>query len=73
MKASIFVVNVSLQEAKNRLYRREINQVVCGKLYQEPVKITANTVLIKMLTDLGGVGMVLYTHTGCDRHANLTP
>ncbi len=63
------VVNVSLQEAKNRLYRRECNEIGSKLIYAEPPKVGPNTVFIKTLTDLAGVGTVLYTHIG----ANIEP
>jgi cation transport regulator ChaC len=61
--ASIFVVGVAAQEARDRLYRREINQVGNkARIYREPKEIKATTVLIRECKDLGGIDVVLYTH-----------
>jgi hypothetical protein len=69
VNASIFLVSVSLREAKNRLYRRERNKFDRGFDYAEPSKIGPDTVVIKTIANLGGVGSVLYTDIG----ANIEP
>lgn len=68
--AKVLVVSMPAAEAANCLYRRELNKVGQKELvYKEPKKITSNTVLVKALTDFGGVGTVLYT----DIAPNITP
>jgi cation transport regulator ChaC len=67
--ARIFVVDLSVAEATNRLYRRELNEVGSGLAYKEPKRVMANTVVIKSLPNFGGVETVLYTHIS----ANIEP
>ena len=62
MKGTILVVNVSLQEAKNRLYRRECNEIGSKLIYAEPPKVGPNTVFIKTLTDLAGSDGPIYAY-----------
>ena len=70
VNARIFVVNLTEAEAANCLYRRERNEVGNKEIvYNEPKKITTNTVQVKRLADFGGVGTVLYTHIA----ANIDP
>lgn len=69
VNAKIFVVDLPLAEAANCLYRRERNEVGSGLVYKEPKKVTPNTVLVKRLTEFGGVGTVFYT----DIAANINP
>lgn len=61
VNAKILVVDVPLAEAKNRLYRRERNEFGSDLVYSEPKTITANTIVIRTLTDFGGIGTVIYT------------
>src|SRR5262245_61175942 len=65
----IVVVGVPLAEARNRLYRREMDEVGGERVYKEPKKVGDNTVVIKSLADLGGIETVLYT----DIRANIEP
>lgn len=67
--ARIFVVDLSVAEAANCLYRRERNEVGSRLVYKEPKKVTANTVVIKSLPNFGCVETVLYT----DISANIEP
>ncbi|MCB1512694.1 MAG: hypothetical protein KDJ36_17500, partial [Hyphomicrobiaceae bacterium] len=60
-KAEILVLQeqVSLQEAKDRLWRRETRNET--GVYLEPATPTPNSVLIKEIKDFHGVATVLYT------------
>lgn len=62
VSAILFVLrgDVSLETAKNMLWRRETKQVGSDKYYRELKKPTAKTVLIKELREFEGIEHVLY-------------
>jgi hypothetical protein len=64
--ASIFVLkpDVIESQAKDILYRRELNQVGSQRRYNEPGELTANTITIKELKSFRGFTSVLYTSIG---------
>jgi len=64
--AWIFVLSVGPQEAAHRLYRREINAVGSGRLYQRPENPTPNSVLIEPLHNFEEIDLVLYTKIGAN-------
>lgn len=61
--ASIFVLKAEVTEkqARDILYRRELNKVGTDRQYRESEKVNDNTVLIKELVDFSDVTKVLYT------------
>lgn len=61
VRATLLVLNVSEQEATDRLYRREINQVGSDKRYQPSDNPGPNTVVVRRLEKFEGVDVVLYT------------
>lgn len=66
VKASILIVDTSVEDATHRLYRREIDQVGTARRYNPPAQPGQNDVLVKRLMDFHGVGTVLYTHIGAN-------
>lgn len=69
VKATLLVLrgDVTLENGKNILWRRETKQVGSGKPFRERKRPTAKTVLIQQLASLDGVDEVLYvdfTHDG---------
>ena len=57
----VMVVNLNLQEAKNCLYRREINKVCCkSKIYSHPSNEKKKAVVIETLHDFKGIDFVIY-------------
>lgn len=69
VRGKIFVMNASEEDAANALYRREINKVGSGVKYDPPTQTTNNTVLLRRLTNFGGLDVVLYTNIS----ANISP
>ncbi len=67
--ARIFVLDVSEAEARDRLYRREINKVGSGRQYQVEQDRRPNDVRIKRLDNFKDVDVVLYTEIA----ANICP
>ena len=62
VQAQIFVLNVSEEEAANRLYRREINRVGEKNIvYSRPKNPGPNSVIIERLEAFQGLNIVLYT------------
>jgi len=63
VKAIILVLkeHISEEEAKNMLYRREINKVCTDRKYKHPRNPGPNTVCIQRLENFHGIGVVLYT------------
>lgn len=57
--AQILLVNVSEQEAKDRLWRREIDRVGKGGHYAQHSNPGANTLIIDRYENFEGVGVVL--------------
>ena len=69
----ILVVDLTLHEAKDRLYRREINKVGCkSKTYSEPGDDNANAVRIKTKCDFEGIDLVIYASL-CPNIEDLNP
>jgi hypothetical protein len=69
VSATIFVVDLPVEAAENCLYRREINKVGSGLVYEEPKRITPDKMVVRKLADFAGIGTVLYTEIA----ANITP
>lgn len=61
VKAQVFVVDTSPEDAADRLYRREIDAVGSGKPYRHSNNPGANTVLVERIPDAFGLDIVLYT------------
>ncbi|MBR0852152.1 hypothetical protein JQ543_30760 [Bradyrhizobium diazoefficiens] len=59
VRAQILLVNVSEQEAKNRLWRREINRVGTGRQYVHRTNPARDALTIDRYEDLEGVRVVL--------------
>jgi hypothetical protein len=64
--ARIFVLNVDEEEAANRLYRREINEVGSGRSYKARSGAGKNEVSVERVREFAGVGVVLYTKIGAN-------
>jgi hypothetical protein len=64
--AVILVVDLSVSEATNRLYRREINKVGSDTSYVPPAIASLNSVIIETWNDLEGIETVLYTSIGAN-------
>lgn len=66
VRASILVLanNIIFQQARNFLYRRERHTADQTIVYVEPQAPTANSILIRELTNFTGVETVLYTQIG---------
>lgn len=67
--ATIFEVAVSVDEAADIVYRREIDKIGTGRKYVEPANHTNNTVILERFADLAGFEVVLFTRIG----ANIDP
>jgi len=61
VRGNIILVDASIEEATNMLYRREIHQVGSLKNYKEPKPEYKNNVRVKALRDFHGIKTVLYT------------
>lgn len=61
VQAHLLVVNLSVDEAKDRLYRRETNKVGKRLRYKHPSKPGPNDVVIGCLYNFHGIDVVLYT------------
>jgi hypothetical protein len=61
VRAVIFEVSVSQDEAASIVYRREIDAVGSGKLYREPAPDRKNAVRIDHIAGLAGFDLVLST------------
>lgn len=58
---SLLVVDLTLHEAKNRLYRREINKVGCKSItYSDPGDGKPDAVRIKTCREFAGIDLVIY-------------
>ena len=64
--AEILVVNISVELATDRLYRRELHAVGSKKIYKVPRVRSLNTVTIERLEDFHGVTTVLFTKIGAN-------
>lgn len=62
--AQILVVELSLKEATNRLYRRETRKADPNISYVPPKTVTPNTVLVESVRSFESVETVLYTKIG---------
>jgi hypothetical protein len=62
--AQILLVDLSLKEATNRLYRRETRNTDPNTFYVPPKIMTLNTVVVESLRSVEGVETVLYTKIG---------
>lgn len=59
VKAHILLLDVVEQEAKDRLWRREIDKIGAGGHYVHRANPGPNTLIIDRYEDLGGVAVVL--------------
>jgi hypothetical protein len=62
--AQILVVDLSLKEATDRLYRRETRKADPNVFYVPAKTVTLNTVVVESLQSVEGVETVLYTKIG---------
>lgn len=61
VNASILVLGVSVDDAVDRLYRREINAVGSTRRYRHSNTPGRDTVIVRRIVDFGGLDVVLYT------------
>ena len=66
VRAQLLVLDVSVNEATDRLYRREINKVGTGLRYQHRSNPGPSHVVIKHLDNFYGIDVVLYTQIEAD-------
>lgn len=66
VNAFILLVDTSVEDASDRLYRREIDQVGTDRRYKPPAQPGQNTVLVGRLLDFHDIDIVLYTHIGAN-------
>ena len=68
VKAKLLILkkNVSLQQAKDMLFRREIHQVGKGIFYKALPKPNINTVIIEQLENFHNIDIVIYTKIGAN-------
>ena len=64
--AVILVVDLGLEDAADRLYRREIHEVGSSKKYKASAAGKANSVRIQSLSDFKAMAAVLYTEIGAN-------
>jgi hypothetical protein len=64
--AEILIVNLEVEDATDRLYRREIHEVSSNKIYEEPPAGNQNSVRVCSLFNFEGVGTVLYAEIGAN-------
>lgn len=57
----VMVLNLTEQEAANRLWWRETRKIGTGEIYRAAKNITMNTVVVERLENFGGVDVCLYT------------
>ncbi|MBO6726101.1 MAG: hypothetical protein JJ911_10620 [Rhizobiaceae bacterium] len=69
VNAEVLVLDLPLEEATDRLYRREIHAIGSAKRYKEPPVGHRNSVRVRSLSGFHGVDTVLYTEIG----ANISP
>ena len=61
VKGKVFVMNLTEAKAADALYRREIDEVGSGKIYQLPEVVTEKHVVVERLAPFAGLDVVLYT------------
>ena len=63
VKAVILVLKetVSLDEAKDMLWRRETNNIGTGQCYRRPASPGQNKVFVEQLNDFNGIRSIIYT------------
>lgn len=64
VQAYILLLDASVEDATDRLYRREINQVGTAKRYKHSENPGVDTVIVKRLMNFHDMDVVLYTHIG---------
>ncbi|MEW8053019.1 MAG: hypothetical protein AB2809_21915 [Candidatus Thiodiazotropha sp.] len=64
VRAQVFVVGTSVEDAADRLYRREIGKVGSGKPYEHKANPGQDTVVVDRLEGAFGLDVVLYTRIG---------
>ena len=72
VKASVLVLECSVEDAIDRLYRREVNAVGSGRRYRHSNTLGPDTVVIRRIDGLVGVDVVLYTEIAANI-PDLTP
>ena len=66
VRAQVFVVDTSTEDATDRLYRREVDAVGSGRCYKHKDNPGLNTVIVKPLKRQFGLDVVLYTCIGAN-------
>jgi hypothetical protein len=66
VRAQLFVVNTSIDDATNRLYRRETRKIGTGERYEHSDSPGPNKVTIKRLGPFAGIDVVLYAQIGAN-------
>ena len=61
VEAKVFVLNVSVEEAVNRLYRRETRQVGTSRVYKAPKANEPDKVVVKRLENFEDIDMLCFT------------
>jgi hypothetical protein len=61
VRAHVLVLNTTIDDARDRLYRREINAVGSGRRYKHSERPGPNTVVVQCVNDFAGLDRVLYT------------
>lgn len=74
VKATLLILKeeINLEEVKNRLYRRETNNVGTSKTYTERKNPTPNQLVIQEHSDINDVQVYLTANYGCNL-AEITP
>ena len=67
--AQVFVVNTSVADATNRLYRREVDKVGSDRRYKHSNNPGLNTVIVEPLEDQFGLDVVFYICLGATINA----
>jgi hypothetical protein len=64
--AQVLVVDMPVNEAMDRLYRRETRKIGTDAVYALPKLVTQNTVVVEAISAFEGVQTVLYTRIGAN-------
>lgn len=66
VRAQVLVITTSVEDAADRLYRREIDDVGSGRRYEHSDNPGPTKVVINRLKDFAGLDVVLYTQIGAN-------
>jgi len=61
VKSQLFLVDTSVEDATDRLYRREINAVGSGRRYQHKTNPSDKDIVVDRIEGFLGVSVILYT------------